>query len=55
VMLEVTEMPIANPPAELPPRERSSLAVRVVTILAILIPLGGVIAAPFFVWGWGFL
>ncbi|HVK18662.1 MAG TPA: acyl-CoA desaturase, partial [Fimbriiglobus sp.] len=54
----MTELPVANPAAELPPVEptpgRSSLAVRLVTILAITLPLLGVIAAPFLVWGWGF-
>jgi len=53
-MPEVAEMPVANCPAKRPPPERASLAVRLVTMLAILIPLGGVIAAPFFLWGWGF-
>lgn len=33
---------------------RDSMAKRFGMILAILLPLGGVIAAPFFVWGWGF-
>jgi stearoyl-CoA desaturase (Delta-9 desaturase) len=54
---EVTELPVADPPAELPPiptTRRASRAVRLATLLAILIPLLGVVAAPFFVWGWGF-
>ena len=55
-MPESTEMPIANPQAELPPGgpESAPLAVRLVTVLIIVAPLLGVIAAPFFVWGWGF-
>jgi stearoyl-CoA desaturase (delta-9 desaturase) len=58
-MPEVTELPVANPAAELPPVEeaapkRASLGVRLVTLVAIVIPLLGVIAAPFFLWGWGF-
>lgn len=57
-MSEVTELPVANPQAELPPREptpeRASLKVRLVTLIAIVVPLLGVIAAPFFLWGWGF-
>src|SRR5688500_6915388 len=53
-MSEVTEMPVANPVGEKSPMQRAPLAVRLVTILAILVPLGGVIAVPFFVWGWGF-
>lgn len=57
-MPEATEMPVANPHAELPPvgptPEGAPLAVRLVTILVIVIPLLGMIAAPFFVWGWGF-
>jgi stearoyl-CoA desaturase (Delta-9 desaturase) len=55
-MPESTEMPVADPQAELPPGEPESapLAVRLVTVLIIVAPLLGVIAAPFFVWGWGF-
>jgi stearoyl-CoA desaturase (Delta-9 desaturase) len=57
-MLEVTELPVANPVAELPPRgpspERTFLSVRLVTLAAIIIPLLSVLAAPLFVWGWGF-
>ena len=34
--------------------EQRSLAVRLVTLLAIIVPLLGVVAAPFFLWGWGF-
>jgi stearoyl-CoA desaturase (delta-9 desaturase) len=34
--------------------KRPTLTVRIVTALAIILPLLGVIAAPFFVWGWGF-
>jgi len=55
---ELTVVPVANPVTELPAPdvapERASLAVRLVTFLAILVPLLGVIAAPFFLWGWGF-
>lgn len=36
------------------PSQRPSLLVRLVTLIAILLPLIGVIAAPFFTWGWGF-
>jgi stearoyl-CoA desaturase (delta-9 desaturase) len=57
-MAEVTELPVADPAAELPPRkgphEQASLALRIATIIAIVLPLLGVVAAPFFVWGWGF-
>jgi len=57
-MHEVTQSPIANPAAESPASvttpKRASLTVRIVTLVAILVPLLGVIAAPFFVWGWGF-
>ena len=53
-----TELPVADPAAELSPREaapgRASLAVRLVTLIAIIVPLLGVVAAPFFLWGWGF-
>jgi len=51
-------MPVADPAAELPPREPTpegaSLSVRVMTLIAIVVPLLGVVAAPFFLWGWGF-
>src|SRR5213082_2568562 len=57
-MPEVTQMPVANPEAELPPQESTthgaSLRMRLMTLTVILVPLIGVLAAPFFVWGWGF-
>src|SRR5690349_25054299 len=57
-MPEVTELPVANPAAELPPPAatpaRASLGVRLVTLVAIVFPLLGVVAALFFLWGWGF-
>jgi stearoyl-CoA desaturase (delta-9 desaturase) len=44
--------------AESPPHKtvarRAPFLVQVVTFLAIIIPLLGVIVAPFFLWGWGF-
>jgi stearoyl-CoA desaturase (delta-9 desaturase) len=56
---EATELPVANPSAELPHVEDGprpiSLGVRVAALIAIIVPLLGVIAAPFVVWGWGFL
>jgi hypothetical protein len=52
-MPETAVMPVANPNAELP-RRPASLGTRVVTIIAIVGPLAGVVAAPFYVWGWGF-
>ena len=52
-MAEIAQMPVANPQAELP-RGPASLAARLVTIVAIVVPLAGVVAAPFYVWGWGF-
>lgn len=45
-------IPVPNPQAELPPS--ASLGVKVATLMAITIPLLGVVAAPFFVWGRGF-
>lgn len=57
-MPEPTKLPVANPGAELPPTdptsERVPLKVRLVVLLVIFIPLLSVVAAPFFVWGWGF-
>jgi stearoyl-CoA desaturase (delta-9 desaturase) len=56
--IETTELPVADPAAELPapdvPPERISLAVRLAVLAAILLPLLAVVAAPFLVWGWGF-
>jgi stearoyl-CoA desaturase (delta-9 desaturase) len=34
--------------------EEASLTVRIVTFFAIVLPFAGVVAAPFFFWGWGF-
>lgn len=34
--------------------KRRNWGIRVVTFIGILVPLLGVVAAPFFVWGWGF-
>jgi len=57
-MSELTVLPVADPAAELPPAQPSPqgapLAMQLATFLAITVPLLGVIAAPFFLWGWGF-
>lgn len=53
-MPEIAGLPGAEPAAKLPPREAASLAVQIVTFIAIVLPFLGVIAAPFFLWGWGF-
>jgi len=50
--------PVADHTIESPVREttpeRASLAIRLVTLITITIPLLGVIAALFFLWGWNF-
>jgi stearoyl-CoA desaturase (Delta-9 desaturase) len=51
-MPEKTEIPVANPSAELP--TTPSFLVKTVTVVVIVLPLLGVAAIPFFVWGWGF-
>ena len=55
---ELTMLPVADPAAELPPDDllpgRSPLPVRIVTLIVIIVPLLGLVAAPFFLWGWGF-
>ena len=55
---ERTVLPVADPDAELPILDRDPetipFVVRLVILGAILVPLLGVVAAPFFVWGWGF-
>jgi stearoyl-CoA desaturase (delta-9 desaturase) len=55
-MTEQTVLPVAEPTAELPPTPpgRAPLVVRVVTLGLIVVPLLGLVAAPFFLWGWGF-
>ena len=57
-MIERTILPVANPDADLPQVDPSSapapLSVRLVTVIVIVAPLLGFVAAPFFVWGWGF-
>ncbi|MBY0460877.1 MAG: fatty acid desaturase, partial [Gemmataceae bacterium] len=49
-------LPTTHPAAEPPhaPPGRAPILVRLVTLLVILVPLLGLIAAPFFLWGWGF-
>jgi stearoyl-CoA desaturase (delta-9 desaturase) len=55
---ELTPLPVADPVAELRPLEEAAqlapLGVRVVTFVVIVVPLLGLVAAPFFLWGWGF-
>ncbi len=57
-MSELVDSPITNPVAGLPSFQatpaRAPLVIRLVTLLAIIVPLLGVIAVPFFLWGWGF-
>jgi stearoyl-CoA desaturase (delta-9 desaturase) len=57
-MSERAENPIAKTDSGLPPSPpplgKAPFLERLITLLAITIPLLGVIAAPFFVWGWGF-
>lgn len=51
-MQQTTQLPAVQ--LQMPPVGRISLTVRLATILAIAIPFLGVVAAPFFLWGWGF-
>ena len=57
-LIEKTVLPVADPDADLPiacaAPERISTAVRLAVLIVILVPLLGVAAAPFIVWGWGF-
>ena len=57
-MTEKNVLPVADPSAELAPLEASSnsvsLGVRVVTLILIIVPFLGLVAVPFFLWGWGF-
>lgn len=52
---ELSVFPVADPIAELPPEpERASLLLQTITFIVIVVPFLGLIAAPFFLWGWGF-
>jgi stearoyl-CoA desaturase (Delta-9 desaturase) len=55
---ELTPLPVADPGAEVEPLLAAAalapLGVRVVTLIVIVVPLLGLVAAPFFLWGWGF-
>jgi stearoyl-CoA desaturase (Delta-9 desaturase) len=53
---EQTVLTVADPAVELPtvPPGRAALLVRVATLVVIVVPLLGLVAAPFFLWGWGF-
>jgi stearoyl-CoA desaturase (delta-9 desaturase) len=55
-MDEATMLPVPDPASELPAASpgRAPLAVRLITIFVIVVPLLGLVAAPFFIWGWGF-
>ena len=57
-MAESTELPVANPAAELPPTppapQPAPLLLRCVTLIAMLVPVAGVVVTPFYVWGRGF-
>ena len=57
-MTELNPLPVADPEGEIPPRdaasERVPIGVQIATILTIVIPFLALIAAPFFLWGWGF-
>jgi stearoyl-CoA desaturase (delta-9 desaturase) len=53
-MAELSMLPVADPGAELPPRDRVTFSVKLVNTIVIVVPLLGLIAAPFFLWGWGF-
>jgi fatty acid desaturase len=57
-MIELSPMPVADPSAELAPiqavKERPTAGMRFATVLVIVIPFLGLLAAPFFLWGWGF-
>jgi len=56
-MSVVTHSPVIHSVAVLPSPDapfRVSVAVRIATLVVILVPLLAVVAAPFLVWGWGF-
>jgi stearoyl-CoA desaturase (Delta-9 desaturase) len=57
-MSELTVLPVADPVAELPPREgnaqRLPWSIWIVNLLAVVLPLLGVGSTAVFLWGWGF-
>jgi stearoyl-CoA desaturase (delta-9 desaturase) len=57
-MTEHPVLPVADPASELPLPDRIparvSLGVRLVTLVAIVVPFLGLVAAPVLLWGWGF-
>jgi stearoyl-CoA desaturase (Delta-9 desaturase) len=55
-MTEQSVLPVAEPAAETPaaPTGRAPLHVRAITLVVIVVPFLGLVAAPFFLWGWGF-
>src|SRR5207237_6624787 len=56
-MPELIMSPVADPIAELPTEspERAPLGLRLVTLVAITVPLGGLLAALVLLWGWGII
>jgi stearoyl-CoA desaturase (delta-9 desaturase) len=54
-MTEMTILPVPDPVHDLPLHNgRAPITVRLVTLAVIILPLLGLIAGPFFLWGWGF-
>jgi stearoyl-CoA desaturase (delta-9 desaturase) len=55
---EIVVLPVPDPVAELPPlgdtSERGSLAMRVTTLVLVILPLLGTVVAIVSLWGWGF-
>jgi stearoyl-CoA desaturase (delta-9 desaturase) len=54
---ELTVLPVANPTAEIPfkqPPDQISITLRVANLIAVILPLVGLVAAIVAVWGWGF-
>lgn len=55
-MAEQSVLPVPDPVAELPPTPLGAAPfhVRAVILVVIVVPFLGLVAAPFFLWGWGF-
>lgn len=57
-MNELSVLPVANPPAELPPVDSStgriSLGVRLANLIAVILPFVALLSAGVWLWGWGF-
>jgi stearoyl-CoA desaturase (delta-9 desaturase) len=56
-MNELSVLPVANPPAELPPRDAAvpvSFGVQLANLIAVILPFAALLSIWVWLWGWGF-